>query len=119
MTGEPMSGKRTAFVKAVAATAALALTIPHSAAAAPGDDRAVTVAGDANGLHVLVADEAMHYAWRTAATLAEPGTETDQWIGQQCVTASGRRAVVVYAPRELINETTLFGQGARVAVVDL
>jgi hypothetical protein len=55
----------------------MVLMIPHSATA-PGEDRAVTVASDATGLHVLVADEATHYAWRTAATLSEPGADTDQ-----------------------------------------
>lgn len=82
-------------------------------------DRAVTIDGDMTGLHVLVADERAGYAWRTAATLAEPGVDTDQWIGQSCVTASGRRAVVVYAPRQLTNDQDLFGDGALAAVVDL
>lgn len=82
-------------------------------------DRAVTVDGDATGLHVLVADESAGYAWRTAATLSEPGADADQWIGQACVTASGQRAVVVYAPRQILNKDTLFHQAALAAVVDL
>lgn len=82
-------------------------------------DRAVTTSGDATGLHLLVADEAQAYAWRTAATLAEPGFDTDQWIGQACVTGSGRRAVVVYAPRTFTNRELLMQRGGFAAVVDL
>ena len=82
-------------------------------------DRVVTTDGDSTGLHVLVADAKDGYSWRTAATLSEPGTETDQWIGQVCVTGSGRRAVVVYAPRQLVNDEDTFRGGALVAVVDL
>ncbi|MET7468478.1 SGNH/GDSL hydrolase family protein [Micromonospora sp. NPDC005686] len=82
-------------------------------------DRAVTTSSDATGLHVLVADESQAYAWRTAATLAEPGFDTDQWIGQACVTGSGRRAVVVYAPRTFTNKDVLMQRGGFAAVVDL
>lgn len=82
-------------------------------------DRAVTTSGDATGLHVLVADEAEAYAWRTAATLREPGLDTDQWIGQACLTGSGRRAVVVYAPRTFTNRDVLMQRGGFAAVVDL
>ncbi|MFF0161584.1 hypothetical protein ACFYRY_29185 [Streptomyces sp. NPDC005263] len=83
------------------------------------DDRIVTYDGDATGLHVLVADASRAYAWRTAATLTEPGVDTDQWIGQSCVTASGDRAVVVYAPRQAVNDQQGFQQGGFAAVVDL
>jgi hypothetical protein len=82
-------------------------------------DRAWTTSGDADGLHVLVADGAQGYRWRTAATLAEPGVETDQWIGNACVTGSGERAVVVYAPRAFTNKAELAGRGGFTAVVDL
>jgi hypothetical protein len=74
-------------------------------AAALGDgwaqstDRSWTTAGDQDGFHLLTADASEGYRWRTAATLSEPGVETDQWIGNVCVTGSGDRAVVVYAPR--------------------
>ncbi|MGY3516760.1 SGNH/GDSL hydrolase family protein [Micromonospora sp. PTRAS2] len=74
-------------------------------------DRAVTTSSDATGLHLLVADEAQAYAWRTAATLAEPGLDADQWIGQACVTGSGRRAVVVYGPRTFTNREPLMQRG--------
>src|SRR5262249_35063161 len=83
------------------------------------DDRAVTTSSDASGLHVLVADRRGAYRWRTAATLAEPGIDTDQWIGQLCVTGSGRRAVVVYAPRQFANRDELMARGGFAAVVDL
>ncbi|MFC0029777.1 hypothetical protein ACFFMM_09610 [Micromonospora chaiyaphumensis] len=82
-------------------------------------DRAWTTAGDAEGFHVLVADAADGYAWRTAATLREAGFDTDRWIGNACVTSSGRRAVVVYAPRAFTNKAELSARGGFTAVVDL
>lgn len=82
-------------------------------------DRAVTSNGDASGFHVLVADAKDGYAWRTAATLTETGTDTDRWIGRTCVTSSGKRAVVVYAPRQLVNDEDRYHHGALAAVVDL
>ncbi|WP_284746330.1 SGNH/GDSL hydrolase family protein [Amycolatopsis sp. RTGN1] len=82
-------------------------------------DKAVVTSGDATGLHVLTADSADGYAWRTVATLSEPGVETDQWIGNTCVTGSGQRAVVVYAPRHFTNRDYLADRGAFTAVVDL
>ncbi|MFI9272127.1 SGNH/GDSL hydrolase family protein [Kitasatospora sp. NPDC052896] len=82
-------------------------------------DRAVTVSGDGQGLHVLAADSSQAYAWRTVATLEEPGFDTDQWIGNSCVTGSGQRAVVVYAPREFTNDQQLMRRGGFAAIVDL
>ena len=82
-------------------------------------DRAVAVAGDASGLHVLVADEARGYQWRTVATLGSPAVDTPQWIGQACVTGNGTRAVVVYAPSQITNSPAAMGQGAAAAVVNL
>lgn len=82
-------------------------------------DRSVTTDGDQSGLHLLVADAKDGYTWRTAATLAEPAAETDQWIGQQCVTASGRYAAVVYAPREFVNREEKFRDGGLAAIVDV
>ncbi|WP_307804739.1 SGNH/GDSL hydrolase family protein [Streptomyces sp. VRA16 Mangrove soil] len=82
-------------------------------------DRAWTTSGDATGLHLLVADARAGYAWKTAATLSEPGFETDTWIGNACVTESGRRAVVAYAPRTFTNKPDLMSRGAFTAVVDL
>ncbi len=82
-------------------------------------DRAWTVSGDGDGLHVLVADAATGYAWRSAATLSEPGFDTDRWIGNACATASGRKVVVTYAPRAFTNKAGLFDRGGFTAVVDL
>jgi hypothetical protein len=82
-------------------------------------DRAVATAGDAAGFHVLVADAKDGYRWRTAASLSEPGFETDAWIGNMCVTASGERAVVVYAPRTFTNKPDLAQRGGFTAIVDL
>ncbi|MFI1863935.1 NocE [Streptomyces jumonjinensis] len=83
-------------------------------------DTAWTTSGDATGFHLLVADESDGYRWKTAATLAEPGFfDTDTWIGNACVTASGDRAVVAYAPRTFTNKQDLMARGAFTATVDL
>ncbi|KOU24262.1 hypothetical protein ADK52_14350 [Streptomyces sp. WM6372] len=82
-------------------------------------DRAWTTSGDPTGFHLLIADAKSGYAWRTVASLAEPGFETDLWIGNVCFTGSGRRAVVVYGPRRFTNREETFQRGGFVAVVDL
>lgn len=82
-------------------------------------DRAVTLVGDADGLHVMVATEKSGYQWQTAATLSEPGFDVDQWIGSACVTGSGRRAAVVYEPRVYTNYQTARDAGGFVAIVNL
>ncbi|MFI1205942.1 hypothetical protein ACH4VR_42095 [Streptomyces sp. NPDC020883] len=82
-------------------------------------DRAWTTSADAQGFHVLVADQKDAYNWRTAATLREPGFDADMWIGNACVTGSGKRAVVAYAPRTFTNNPELMARGAFTAVVDL
>ncbi|TDB99258.1 hypothetical protein [Actinomadura sp. 7K534] len=82
-------------------------------------DRAWTTTGDSSGLHVLVAEEKNGYAWRNVATLSEPGFDADQWIGNACLTGSGKRAVVAYAPRAFTNKPPLNARGAFTAVVDL
>lgn len=51
-----------------------------------------------------MAEAASGYAWRTAETLVEPGFEAHQWIGNGCVTGSGQRLMVVYAPRTFTND---------------
>ncbi|MEO6088661.1 MAG: hypothetical protein ABIQ18_36680 [Umezawaea sp.] len=116
-----------------AALCALALTAIAPAASAHADertellgggwqqsgDRMVTTSGDATGLHLLVADVRTGYTWRTAATLDVPGVEADQWIGNVCVTGSGKRAVAVYAPRTFTNNQQLANRGGFTAVVDL
>ncbi|MFE3216324.1 golvesin C-terminal-like domain-containing protein [Streptomyces antimycoticus] len=82
-------------------------------------DRAWTTSGDADGFHILTAEKKDGYAWHSAATLSEPGFEADAWIGNVCVTGSGKRAVVVYAPRTFTNKPQLMARGAFAAVVDL
>ncbi|MEV0845435.1 hypothetical protein AB0J21_06010 [Streptomyces sp. NPDC049954] len=82
-------------------------------------DVAWTTTGDAQGFHVLTAREQDGYTWQTTATLAEPGFDTDAWIGNACITASGKRAVVTYAPRTFTNKPQLMARGAFTAVVDL
>jgi hypothetical protein len=82
-------------------------------------DVVATVQGDASGLHVLVADERSAYSWRTVATLGDPAVETTQWIGQGCITASGRYMAVVYAPRQVTNMAGEMGVLGRAAIVNL
>ncbi|WP_210585454.1 hypothetical protein [Streptomyces sp. GESEQ-35] len=82
-------------------------------------DTAFTTSGDGTGFHLLVAEESNGYAWKTAATLSEPGFDTDTWIGNACLTASGKRAVVSYAPRTFTNKPELMARGAFAATVDL
>ncbi|MFG2430831.1 NocE [Streptomyces sp. NPDC048590] len=83
------------------------------------DDLAWTTSGDATGFHVMVAAADDGYRWRTAATLSEPGFDTDTWIGNACLTASGKRAAVTYAPRTFTNKPALMTRGAFTAIVDL
>ncbi|GAA1672959.1 hypothetical protein GCM10009733_082630 [Nonomuraea maheshkhaliensis] len=83
------------------------------------EDLAWTTTGDPTGFHLLVAESRTGYTWRTAATLSEPGFETDRWIGQACLTGSGRHAVVVYAPRTFTNRDQLFARGGFAAVVEV
>ncbi|MGI5399212.1 hypothetical protein ACQEVG_07080 [Streptomyces sp. CA-135486] len=82
-------------------------------------DLAWTAIGDATGFHILTARQNQGYAWRTTASLSEPGFEADLWIGNVCLTASGKRAVVVYAPRTFTNKPELMARGAFTAVVDM
>ncbi|GAA2243386.1 hypothetical protein GCM10010413_52730 [Promicromonospora sukumoe] len=82
-------------------------------------DVAWTTVGDSAGLHLLTATAKSGYDWGVTATLTEPGIDADEWIGNACVTSSGRYAVVVYAPRMFVNKPDLFDRGALSAVVDL
>lgn len=82
-------------------------------------DRLWTTTGDGTGFHVLVADAKTGYSWRTAATLVKPAVDADTWIGNACVTGSGTKAVVVYAPRTFTNDEKLSARGGFTAVVDL
>ncbi|MFR9795146.1 hypothetical protein ACL02U_04445, partial [Streptomyces sp. MS06] len=82
-------------------------------------DRAVTVTGDGSGLHVLTAREKDGYQLQTAATLFEDGFASDTWIGNHCVTGSGKYAAVAYAPRMFTNKPELMVRGAFTAIVNL
>lgn len=82
-------------------------------------DLAWITTGDATGFHLLTAREDEGYTWKTSASLSEPGFDADQWIGNACVTGSGKRAVVVYAPRTFTNKPKLMARGGFTAVVDL
>ncbi|WBB49648.1 hypothetical protein O3597_03915 [Verrucosispora sp. WMMA2044] len=82
-------------------------------------DLAWTTSGDSRGFHLLVAEERTGYTWRTVASLSEPTISSEQWIGRACLTASGRRAVVVYQPRHFTNRSHLFDRGAFAAVVEI
>lgn len=86
---------------------------------AKSSDRLVVARGDQTGLHLLSAKESEGYAFRTVASLSEPGVETDRWIGNFCLTQSGRHAVVVYGPRSFTNKPDLMERGAFTAVVDM
>ncbi|WP_073934233.1 hypothetical protein [Streptomyces sp. CB02400] len=83
------------------------------------EDTAFTTSGDGTGFHLLVADEAKGYGWKTAATLREDGFDADTWIGSACLTASGDHAAVAYAPRTFTNRPELMVRGAFTAVVNL
>ncbi|GAA0549925.1 hypothetical protein GCM10010172_35020 [Paractinoplanes ferrugineus] len=85
----------------------------------PEADVVVVGQGDQEAFHLLIASDKDGYAWRTVASLSEPGVETDRWIGNVCVTGSGDRAVVVYAPRAWTNSPVLAERGGLTAVVDL
>lgn len=86
---------------------------------ASSKDVAWTTSGDAEGFHVLVADAADGYEWKTAATLSEPGFDADSWIGNACVSQSGKLAAVAYAPRTFTNKPELMVRGAFTAIVNL
>ncbi|MFY4721041.1 hypothetical protein [Streptomyces sp. LaBMicrA B280] len=81
-------------------------------------DRAVTAAADSTGLRILVADSGRAYAWKTVASLSEPGMPADSWIGNQCV-IDHDHAAVVYAPRTFTNKPDLMQGGAFTAIVNL
>ncbi|WP_431045220.1 NocE [Streptomyces sp. P1-3] len=86
---------------------------------AKSPDTAWTTSGDSTGFHLLIADEKDGYTWKTAATLSEDGFNTDTWVGNACVTASGKHAAIAYAPRTFTNKPELMVRGAFTAVVDL
>ena len=82
-------------------------------------DMIFTTIGDPAGFHLMTALESDGYHWQTAATLVEAGFDADRWIGNACVSRSGRTAYVAYGPRAFINDETLMLRGAFTAKVDL
>ncbi|WP_435207955.1 hypothetical protein [Streptomyces sp. bgisy034] len=82
-------------------------------------DTAVTTTGDGTGFHLLAGKEKDGYQLRTIASLFEDGFASDTWIGNHCVTGSGKYAAVSYAPRMFTNKPELMVRGAFTAVVDL
>ncbi|WP_405899133.1 hypothetical protein OG242_17930 [Streptomyces sp. NBC_00727] len=82
-------------------------------------DTAVTTTGDGTGFHLLAGKEKDGYQLRTVASLFEEGFASDTWIGNHCVTESGKYAAVSYAPRMFTNKPELMVRGAFTAVVDL
>jgi hypothetical protein len=82
-------------------------------------DTAVTTTGDGTGFHLLAGKEKAGYQLRTIASLFEEGFASDTWIGNHCVTESGKYAAVSYAPRMFTNKPELMVRGAFTAVVDL
>lgn len=72
------------------------------------DDEAHVVLNDADGITVLGARAADGYAWETVATLPMPWADTDLWVTNSCVTSSGDRMAVVYAPRAATNDEGAF-----------
>ncbi|MDI5969405.1 SGNH/GDSL hydrolase family protein [Streptomyces sp. SL13] len=85
---------------------------------ATSGDRAVSLAPDTDGLHVMTADSGNAYQWKSVTTLAEPGFASDLWIGNYCL-PDRSHAVVVYAPRQFTNTEELMDRGAFTAIVDL
>ena len=86
---------------------------------ANSSDRAVTVAGDSAGLHVLVAAERDRFVWHSVATLNARGIDAASWTGYVCQTGSGRFAAVSFAPTAYANSPVLRDRGAFAAIVDL
>ncbi|WP_445281912.1 golvesin C-terminal-like domain-containing protein [Streptomyces sp. DSM 118148] len=82
-------------------------------------DVALSTSGDGTGFHVLTGKEKDGYRFTTVATLREDGFDADTWIGNACVTGSGKYAAIAYAPRTFTNNPELMVRGAFTAVVDL
>lgn len=82
-------------------------------------DVLVTGAGDSNGFHLYVARERDAFAWSTLATLSASSLDMGPWMGETCVTGSGRYAVAVFAPKMAANKPALVRGGGIAAVVDI
>jgi len=87
--------------------------------AASGQDLAVTVVGDADGVTVLRGTAKSGYDWQPIATLSADGVASDRWIANWCLTANGTKLVVVYGTRTMINQESLMDAGAWASIVDV
>lgn len=83
-----------------------------------GDEVHVVLNG-ADGLTVLTAQGSDGYAWEATASLPGFEADTDLWVSNSCVTASGDFMAVVYAPRSVTNDESAFAGGAEASIVDL
>ncbi|WP_285690185.1 hypothetical protein [Actinoplanes sp. NBRC 103695] len=81
-------------------------------------DVLVAGAGDTDGYHLSIAREKDGFAWSTLATLTSTALEVGPWMGEVCVTGSGRWAVAVFAPKKAANRPNLMMAGGLAAVVD-
>ncbi|MFC4063986.1 hypothetical protein [Actinoplanes subglobosus] len=81
-------------------------------------DVIVTGAGDTEGYHLYIAREKDAFAWSTLATLKSSSLEIGPWMGEVCVTGTGRYAVAVFAPKKAANKPELMRAGGFAAVVD-
>jgi len=92
----------------------------HARGGSPaGRNVILTGRGDEHGYHLFASSEATDWTWHPLATLAPGGYSFEPWIGYQCVTADGRYAVVVTAPRSAANDPDAREHGAFAYSVDL
>ncbi|MCW2502921.1 MAG: hypothetical protein JWO79_1205 [Actinomycetia bacterium] len=82
-------------------------------------DTLITGIGDSEGFRIYAARERDGFAWKTLATLTVQGIDSGPWIGDVCVTGSGRYAVAVYAPAIAANKPAMMRAGGLAAVVDI
>lgn len=112
-----------AHAPATPAPAAQAAFTDPDRALGPGwrssPDVAVAGAGDTEGFHLWAAREKDAFAWHRLATLTSSALEGGAWIGETCVTGSGRYAVAVFEPAMATNKPALAGRGALAAVVEI
>jgi hypothetical protein len=83
------------------------------------NDAMVSVATDADGVHLYRALEKEAFTWRAVATLHPAGVDSDSWIDELCVTGDRRYAVVTVAPGAVNNNPAELLAGGTAYVVDL
>lgn len=85
---------------------------PPQPATIPSGDEVFTGAGDSNGWHVYVASAGNNWAWESLANILPRGDNSQQWIGQQCLTGDGTAIVAVVAPWSANNSASGLDHGA-------